>query len=83
MKQLGSVLPTAASIKCNNDYAKRVAAENVKFAAKALPGIVPRNVRGELRYYKTETLYAIVSTISRNTVRWFEVRADGDYALTR
>ena len=81
MKNLGTILPTAASLKCDDDYAKRVTAENLAFGKKALPGIEPIKVNGETRYYKTDKLYAVVSKISKQTVRWFEVRADGDYSV--
>ena len=78
---LGTVLPTKQSLKCSDDYAKRIDKENAAFAAKTLAGTEQRTVGGETRYYKTATLYAVVSKIKKNTVRWFEVRSDGDYPV--
>jgi hypothetical protein len=74
---LGTILPTAASLKAGDAAAKRNAAKNERAAATALANCERRTVNGEVRYYRDATHYAVMRNA---TARWFEVRADGDYA---
>lgn len=77
MKMIGTVLPTAKSIKLNNDYAKKVAAKQEQVGKRI--GGTRRIVGGEVRWYKTSTEFAVVSRDGQ--VKWFEIREDGyEYA---
>lgn len=77
-KTLGTVLPTAESLARGDVHAAWLAGQQQQVGA-ALKGCAARNVGGETRYYKTATRYAVVSRGMQ--VRWFEVRADGDYPV--
>lgn len=77
--KLGTILPTAKSLKCNDRYAKRVANEKEKIASAQLRGCDRRVIGGEVRYYDTTDQYAIVSR--QGQVLWFQVTADGDYRI--
>jgi len=74
--KLGSILPTKESVKCNVDFAARNTMEKKKAAYRA--GLYGGRIQGgELRYYETPAIYAI---IGRNMApRWFEVTSHGDY----
>lgn len=76
MKTLETVLPTAASLAASETYARRVAADKERVAARELSGCTRRIVGGEVRYYCTADKYAIVSR--RGAVLWFAVTPDGD-----
>lgn len=78
---LGTILPTAKSVACNERYAARVAADKARVAATdpRLRGCDRRVVGGEVRYYDTIDQYAIVGR--GGNVLWFAVRPDGDYRI--
>lgn len=78
MTMIGTVLPTAKSLKASDRYAKDVATRQQTVGRSELAGCEQRTVGGEVRYYTTSDRYAIVGRDL--TVRWFMVRADGDYA---
>lgn len=77
MKQIGTVLPTRKSLACDDAYAAREFARKARIAGEQLPEMKEKLVAGEMRYYKTSTLYAIISRSGE--VFWFEVREDGTY----
>ena len=82
MKTIGTVLPTAKSIKVNNAFAKREARDKERIARTTpeLVGCERREMRcGEVRYYDTTDQYAIISR--RGDVLWFQVTADGDMRI--
>ena len=80
--RLGTILPTKNSLKCSNEFTRRENKARLKAAEIAgLTNLPKRMVYNELRYYKTNTLYAIIG--SRLIPLWFEVRTDGDYATNR
>lgn len=79
-RTLGTVLPTAESLARGDAHAARIATEQ-KRVGSALPGCSAVTVRGEVRYYKNSKTYALVSR--GLAVRWFDVRADGDYPVRR
>ncbi len=81
MKMIGTVLPTADTIRLNNEYAKRDAAKRESVASKELAGCDRRVIGGEVRYYDTADQYAIVSRQGR--VLWFAVTEDGDVRIPR
>ena len=78
-KTIGTVLPTAASLKASDAHAKQVAKTIEQIASKKLKGCERRIVGGEVRYYDTTDQYAIVN--SQGKVLWFQVTADGDYQI--
>ncbi len=75
---LGTVLPTARSLKLNDKWASNQSKLNAIHAANNLKNCTKRIVGSEVRYYATDSCYA---TVRNQVVRWFEVRADGDYAI--
>jgi len=79
MTMIGTILPTARSLELDDHY--HATLERKKSAiGGAIPDCTPCRVGGETRYYKTETLYAVIS--SSLAVLWFDRRADGhDYAI--
>jgi hypothetical protein len=79
MKSLGTILPTKKSLKNSDDYALNLALEKGIFAAKHLSGCKAKSLGNEVRYYKTPSLYAVVSSSLK--VLWFEVKSDGDYPV--
>lgn len=83
MKALGTILPhtgaQAAAIDRVWDDIRRKA---LALAAIELAGLEKRTVGGEVRYYKSPTIYALAIK-SGGVRRWFEVRADGDYSITQ
>lgn len=80
MTTLGTVLPTRAQLERADAFADKMSAQCLKQAACELAGLDKRTVGGEVRYYKTPTIYT--PAIMRGGVRrWFEVRADGDYSI--
>jgi hypothetical protein len=79
MKSLGTILPTKKSLKNEDDYALHLAKEKVKVASKKLFGCKAKRLGNEVRYYKTPSLYAVVSSTFK--ILWFEVRSDGDYSV--
>jgi len=79
MTKLGTVLPTKKTTAINNTHALSTAKKQKAVAEKELSGLTTRFVRGEMRYYKTETVWAIVGRDFQ--VKWFETKADGDYRI--
>lgn len=78
-KRLGTILPTAETIRLNNEYAKNVERLRDSVAREKLPGIECRIVGGEKRYYASPDKYAVIS--STGNIRWFLVTEDGDYRI--
>lgn len=78
---LGTVLPTNASLACDDAYAERVAREKEQIAEKELKGCTRKLVGGEVRYYDTTDQYAIIGR--RGKVLWFAVTPDGDCRIPR
>lgn len=80
-KHVGTVLPTAESLACDNAYADRVERLRETVAARELSGCDRRIVGGEVRYYDTADQYGIVSRAGR--VLWFQVTDCGDVRIPR
>ena len=76
MKTLGTYLPTTDSMKRGDIHANAIEKQQRQIGA-TLRGCDARIVGGETRYYKSAARYAVVSR--GIVVRWFDVRADGDY----
>jgi hypothetical protein len=77
---LGVVWPTLAQEAASDAHFDKMESAALASAEKELSGMEKRIVGGEVRYYKTPTLYT--PAVKRGRVRrWFEVRADGDYAV--
>lgn len=74
---LGTVLPTAASLRASDRWAAEQEATKEQTAAAdpVLSKCERREVGGEVRYYATAVKYAIIGRSNR--VRWFEIRGDG------
>ena len=81
MKMLGTILPTAKSLRLSDEYAKRDTAMRETIASRELKGCERRVVGGEVRYYDTTNQYAVVSR--QGLVLWFAVTPDGDYRIGR
>lgn len=78
-KRLGTILPTAESIRSANEYAEREEKRKDAIAREKLQGIECRIVGGEKRYYSSPDRYAVVG--SAGNILWFRVAADGDYRI--
>lgn len=77
---LGTILPDPQTMAIVDKHAARIKREKLAAASVELAGLERRVVGGEVRYYKTPTIYT--PAIVRGSVRrWFEVREDGDYAI--
>lgn len=77
-KPVGTIYATPAQLAKADAFSDSQAAKNDRRAIAILSDCERRMVNGEIRYYETPTKYA---TARSGKVRWFEVRADGDYAL--
>jgi hypothetical protein len=80
---LGTILPTKKSMELGDalylqDLAKKRDAAK-KYGLTKLGCTTPGDFGDELKYWKTPTLYAIISRSFKPL--WFEVRADGDYSV--
>jgi hypothetical protein len=81
VNQLGTVWPTKAQLEVYDRRSDNMTAAALAQAADELAGLEMRTVGGEVRYYKTPTIYT--PAVKRGRVRrWFEVRKDGDYSIT-
>ena len=77
---LGTIWPTKAEMEKADAFADSKRAEALRAAELELAGLKMKIIGGEVRYYKTPTLYT--PAIKKGGVRrWFEVRKDGDYAI--
>ena len=77
---LGTILPDPKKLAIADAAADEQKAQKLTEAAKELAGLDKRTVGGEVRYYKTPTIYTPAE--KRGGVRrWFETRADGDYSI--
>lgn len=83
MQPLGTILPTAASLRESDIWHAQNAADKVRFAKShpVLSNCEKRTVGNEVRYYLRADRYAVVSRDKR--VRWFDVTASGDFASKR
>jgi hypothetical protein len=79
MKKLGTILPTAASLAVSDALYEKNQRDNARYAEQHLSHCAVRVVGMETRYYRTPAVYATIAGQQR--VRWFETRADGDYAI--
>lgn len=80
-RSLGTILPTADSIRQSEEFARQQEAMKDDVAKRQFPGVTPRIVGLEKRYYVLPDRYAIVGSSGR--VLWFEVRSDGDYRINQ
>ena len=78
MQTIGTVLPTRKSLKATEQYATKIATIQEK-KGQTIKGVTRRIVCGEVRWYKSEVEFAVVSKTGE--VKWFEIREDGyEYA---
>lgn len=80
MKLIGTVLPTQKSLLASERYA--AAMDKAKRHVAAILGIDKYTIEEttlETRYWKDAKTYAIIGR--DDTVKWFEVRADGEYRI--
>ena len=78
-RMVGTIYASERQLAEMDAWADRLAAIDRDYARNALPGATPRKVGDEWRYYVGTNRYA---TCRNKRVRWFEVRADGDYAVS-
>lgn len=80
MKNLGTIIATPKQMRDSDRHFDALKSKALKEAAVELAGLEKRTVSGEVRFYKTETIYT--PAVKRGGVRrWFETRKDGDYAI--
>ena len=79
LKQPGTILPTAQSVRLANQLHKREEAWKESIANQELRHCDRRVVGGEVRYYDTTDQYAIVSR--QGKVLWFAVTPEGDFRI--
>jgi hypothetical protein len=79
LKQPGTILPTAASLRIANVMHKREERWRDAIGNRELRHCDRRVVGGEVRYYDTTDQYAIVSR--QGKVLWFAVTPDGDFRI--
>jgi hypothetical protein len=79
--KLGTILPTKESLRRGDEHAAYEAGEREVIARKLFAGLTRRVVGGEVRYYYTASTYGIIGRDKKP--RWFEVREDGDWPITR
>ena len=78
---IGTILPTKFDLERADKHADNIKAKAICEAKKELPDLEMRIVGGEVRFYKTPTIYT--PAVKRCGVRrWFEVRNDGDYSIS-
>jgi len=81
-KMTGTIMPTAKSLRADDEYAKKVELKMAKVVKAKLSKL--RYVRngGENRYYDGEKRYAVVSHTTFE-VLWFTVHHDsnGEYSM--
>ena len=77
---LGTILPTAKSLAQSDEYFEAEKRKNFSFAANhPVLGKAPRVFeKGEYIWIISPTIYA---TVRNQSARFFERRADGDYAI--
>ena len=80
MQALGTIYATRKQLAAADRHSDKMTAKALAAAEKELAGMDRRTVGGEVRYYKTSTLYT-PAVVRFGVRRWFEVRADGDYPV--
>lgn len=79
--QLGTILPTRASLQATEAYARDVASmQAATVAAAGLARFDCRREQGETRYYDGPNRYAVASHRKPGKVLWFTRKPDGWYA---
>ena len=77
MKSLGTILPTAATLRLADEYAERAEQLNRDTARRTgIDKLEMRHEQGETRYYDGPNRYAVASR-RPGVVLWFERREDG------
>jgi hypothetical protein len=74
VKLLGTILPVKDDLARADRHADKMKANELLEAEKELVGLEKRIVGGEVRYYKSDTIYT-------PALKKFEVRSDGDYSV--
>jgi hypothetical protein len=80
MKYLGTVLPTRQALARADAHAD-LQQRKADAIGRGIPGCTRRVVQGEVRYYRTPTVYATVSPRRGFKVQWFKERADGTWPI--
>lgn len=75
----GTIMPTRESLRYANRHSIKINCKREEIGQSQLSDCVARFEQGEMRYYRTRTIYAIVTRAL--AVKWFEVRADGTYSI--
>lgn len=81
MKALGTILPSEKSLQINDDFERKLKASQAfyAFGHPILRDCEATHEEGEVRYYTTQSCFAIVSRSLK--VLWFEIRKDGTYSV--
>lgn len=78
MKSIGTIIPSRESLRAADLHSRKIDAAR-REVGNALPGCVAKWVNGEMRYYRTATIFAVIGRDM--SARWFEIRADGEYSI--
>lgn len=81
MKALGTIFATPKQLDAADRFADSMRLAALAAAEKELAGMTRCVVGGEVRYYKTATVYTPAAVRPGGSRRWFEVRPDGDYPI--
>ena len=81
MTALGTIFATPKQLDAADRRADSMRFAALSAAEKELAGMTRSVVGGEVRYYKTASVYTPAAVRSGGARRWFEVRADGDYPI--
>jgi len=71
MKPLGTILPNAKTLTLNDAFCQERKAQEVKKADQTYAKLSKQVISGEVRYYKSPTIYVLPNGL------WFKQRQDG------
>ena len=77
---IGTILPSEADLCRDEVFAARQIDKHERALREEFPAAVRRIVDCEIRYYLTPAKYTPITLTSVR--RWFDVRAEGDFATT-
>ena len=80
LKPLGTIFANERQLAEADRHSDKELSKALLAAEKELTGLDRRIVGGEVRYYKTPSIYT-PAVVRAGVRRWFEVRADGDYSI--
>lgn len=76
MNQLGTILPDYQQLAEHDYFENQEKIAKIAIADKKYSGFKKQIVCGEIRYYYDSLTYVTINN------KWFEIRQDGDYAIS-